>query len=65
MNLQFIENEGFDKLPAPVYVRGFVVAFAQCLGLEGDRVAASYMKSFHESRANAPRSGFFERARAR
>jgi flagellar biosynthesis protein FlhG len=42
--LQFIEEEKFEDLPAPVYVRGFVAAYARCIGLEPDRVVSSYMK---------------------
>lgn len=42
-NLGYIENEEFDKLPASVYVRGFVHAYARAIGLDADRIAASYM----------------------
>lgn len=41
--LGHIENEDFDKLPASVYIRGFVHAYARAIGLDADRVAASYM----------------------
>src|SRR5262249_26371852 len=32
--LAFIEDERFEGLPAAVYVRGFVVGYAGCLGLD-------------------------------
>src|SRR5262249_26769967 len=36
--LQALEGEVFAKLPAPVYVRGFLVEYARALGLDPDRV---------------------------
>lgn len=48
--LYFIEDERFEDLPASVYVRGFVRAFATCVGLEPDLVAKSYMARFREHR---------------
>jgi curved DNA-binding protein CbpA len=41
--LQGIESEDFGKLPAPVYVRGFVFQYAKCLKLKPDLVANSYL----------------------
>ena len=41
--LQGIESEDFGKLPAPVYVRGFVFQYAKCLKLKPDVVANSYL----------------------
>ncbi len=52
--LRFIEEERFADLPAPVYVRGFVAAYASCVGLDARRVAASYMKRYRE---HAPKRG--------
>ncbi len=46
--LQFIEDDRLDDLPAPVYVRGFVAAFARCLGLDGRAVAASYLERLRD-----------------
>lgn len=48
--LQAIEDESFDSLPAAVYVRGFVTAYARTIGLDGKRVADSYMPRFEEAR---------------
>ena len=41
--LQAIESEDFDKLPASVYVRGFVFQYAKCLKLKPEVVANSYI----------------------
>ncbi len=41
--LTSIEEEEFEKLPASVYVRGFVSAYARAIGLDGRRVSSSYM----------------------
>ncbi len=38
-----LEDERFDQLPASVYVRGFVAAYARCVGLDPELVANSYM----------------------
>lgn len=44
--LRLIEEERFEDLPAPVYVRGFVTAYAKCVGLDPSAVAPSYMTRF-------------------
>lgn len=41
--LQAVEDNNFDKLPARVFVRGFVVQLAKALGLDENKVAKSYM----------------------
>ncbi len=43
-HLRAIEAEQYDKLPAPVYVRGFVVELAKVLKLDPARVATSYLR---------------------
>ena len=50
--LRFIEEERFSELPAPVYVRGFVSAYASCVGLDARRVAASYMHRLEDHRGD-------------
>lgn len=40
--LNALENDDFSKLPASVYVRGFIAQYAKALGLES-RIADSYM----------------------
>jgi hypothetical protein len=38
-----------EKLPAPVFVRGFVLQYAKSLGIDGEKAANSYMQ-FYRSR---------------
>jgi flagellar biosynthesis protein FlhG len=47
--LRCIEEERFEDLPARVYVRGFVTAYASCVGLDSRRAAESYMRCFDAS----------------
>ena len=58
--LRFIEEERFADLPDSVYVRGFVTAYANSVGLEGKEVAASYMKRFDKDHGERRRGRFFE-----
>jgi flagellar biosynthesis protein FlhG len=54
--LRCIEEERFEALPAAVYVRGFVTAYARCLGLDASRVAGDYLERLRAARpAQAPR----------
>jgi curved DNA-binding protein CbpA len=48
--LAFIEEGRFGELPARVYVRGFVAAYASCIGLDPTLVAGSYMKGYEAAR---------------
>ena len=55
--LRCLEEDHYSGLPAPVYVRGFVTAYARCVGLEPKSVAASYMQRyFVAGGAEAPQS---------
>lgn len=54
--LRCIEEEAFDGLPAPVYVRGFVSAYAQTIGLNPQRVVASYMLRLEEGTKESDRA---------
>ncbi len=58
--LRFIEEERFADLPDSVYVRGFVTAYANCVGLEGKDVAASYMTRFDKGHGERRKGRFFE-----
>jgi len=58
--LRFIEEERFADLPDSVYVRGFVAAYANCVGLDGKDVAASYIKKFDEGHRERRKGRFFE-----
>jgi flagellar biosynthesis protein FlhG len=44
--LRCIEEDEFDKLPAAVYVRGFVTEFAKCLKLDPEQVSQSYLRRY-------------------
>jgi flagellar biosynthesis protein FlhG len=55
--LRFLEEDHFEDLPAPVYVRGFVTAYARCLGLDPARVVPEYMERFEAARPPAPAEG--------
>jgi flagellar biosynthesis protein FlhG len=60
--LRCIEEERFEALPAAVYVRGFVTAYARCLGLDASRVASDYLERLQAAR---PSPGSPRRPRAR
>ncbi len=42
--LQWIEDEVVEKLPPLVYLKGFLKAYAQCLGLDPQKVVEEYLK---------------------
>lgn len=44
-NLLHIENEAFDKLPAEVFVKGYLRAYARAIGADGDEVIRRYEAS--------------------
>jgi flagellar biosynthesis protein FlhG len=46
-HLRSIEDERFDELPAPVYVRGFVAQIARILRMDPARAAETYLRRFH------------------
>jgi flagellar biosynthesis protein FlhG len=48
--LDAIENESFRKLPATVYVRGFLTEYARMLELDVPRVLSTYLPRFLEDR---------------
>lgn len=49
-NLAAIEDERFDALPADVYAAGFVRAYAEFLGLDGEALA----QRFRDARTHEP-----------
>jgi flagellar biosynthesis protein FlhG len=53
--LLFLEEERFADLPAAVYVRGFVMGYASCIGLDPNLVAKSYMRRY-ERHAPPPKA---------
>jgi len=60
-HLRNIEDENFGDLPADVYVRGFVTAYAQTIGLDPKVVVPSYMARLQESRGGNQRGRFLSR----
>ena len=48
--LHALEGEVFAKLPAAVYVRGFLVEYARALGLDAERVKQTYLARFRAAR---------------
>ncbi len=60
-NLRLIEDETFEDLPATVYVRGFLKAYASTIGLDPQRVASSYIERFEQARDQQGRPRFLGR----
>ena len=48
--LEWIEEEAFEKLPALVYLKGFLKSYAQSLGLDPAKVIDEYLRSKEESK---------------
>jgi hypothetical protein len=46
--LTAIEKNDYKNLPAPVFVRGYIIHLARIFGLDENKVAASYMKILRE-----------------
>lgn len=47
--LRALENEEWDVLPAPTYVRGYLCAYADLLELDGEVLADEYRRQFEET----------------
>jgi flagellar biosynthesis protein FlhG len=48
-HLRNLEAERFGEMPAPVYVRGFLVEYARYLKLDARAVSASYLARYQEA----------------
>ena len=48
--LEWIEEEAFERLPALVYLRGFLKSYAQSLGLDSQKVIEEYLRFMEESK---------------
>jgi len=48
--LEWIEEEAFEKLPAQVYLKGFLRGYAQSLGLNPQKVVEEYLRFMNESK---------------
>ncbi len=46
--LESIENEELDRLPAPVYLKGFLKAYARVLNIDPQRLIEGYFQLFQE-----------------
>lgn len=51
--LAALEQEEWDRLPSPVFLRGFVREFALCLGLPADQVAKALLSRREQALARA------------
>ena len=51
--IRYIEDEAFDKLPAAVYVRGFVYQYAKTLKLNPELVANSFLYRLKQANENS------------
>jgi len=49
--LAHIESQNTERLPADVYIRGFVYQYAKCLKLAPDLVATSYLNQLRENKS--------------
>lgn len=48
--LEVIEEENSERLPAKVYLKGFLKGFAQCLGLDPTKVIEDYIHSLEPAK---------------
>jgi len=48
-----IEEENFSRLPAPVYLRGFLLQYARYLRLPQEAAASAYLARYHQSKGRA------------
>src|SRR4030042_2977267 len=48
--LEWIEEEAFEKIPALVYLKGFLKSYAQSLGLDSQKVIEEYLRFMEESK---------------
>ncbi len=48
--LESIEKEELDRLPAPVYLKGFLKAYAKALNIDPQKLIEGYFQLFHEQK---------------
>ena len=51
-NLLLIEKEDHDRLPAEVFVKGFLRAYSKALGVDGDEAVRRYISSLNAYQTN-------------
>ncbi len=44
--IEALENDRYGDLPVPVFLRGFLKAYALCLDLEPQQVVSDYMEGY-------------------
>lgn len=49
-HLRLIESNSYDRLPAQVYLRGYLLAYARCLRLDPGTVVSSYLEQAQVAR---------------
>jgi cytoskeleton protein RodZ len=54
--LRALENEDWETLPAPAYVRGFLRTYGQVLGLDGEMLADEFRRRHESAEASAASS---------
>jgi flagellar biosynthesis protein FlhG len=61
--LRSLEEERFDALPATVYVRGFLTAYARAVGLDAGSIVPRYMERIALARPDKAHRPVLRRAR--
>lgn len=51
--IRALENEDWETLPAPAYVRGFLRTYGQLLGFDGEMLADEYRRRYGDTEAAA------------
>jgi curved DNA-binding protein CbpA len=46
--LHAIEDDEYEKAPSRIFLKGFLRAYAQCIGLDADMVVSRYLKRIHD-----------------
>ncbi len=52
--IEAIEDDRYPDLPVPVFLRGFLKAYARCLELDPEEVAGDYLSSYESWRSMQP-----------
>ena len=55
-SLELLEAGSFDRLPAEVFVRGFLKSYCRCVGLDTDETLRRYGEILYDGRAPKPAS---------
>lgn len=62
--LRALEEEQFEMLPGPTYVRGFLLTYADHLGLDGRMVVEQYESQFERPREQTAHEEYLRRNRS-